>query len=291
MASETLSHYLEHLALQGCCLLPCGSNKNPLIKSWPSAIGLSVHELREFPGLKAIGLRLGPADARMFCIDLDGKSAIEKLQENGLNADPDTWIIGRTGNPHRKKLVYQLTSSQLSELGSKPCFQGKIHTKNPSDGAKGEAIELFFSGSRQIVIAGQHPDGDRYVWPEGHGVKALRAPNDLEWEFIKECHARALQSPQLDRPAGRNYGRSRRANPCPVCGRYDGPGGSNLWCEYSQSGLLFCMPGTTFKAPDGLRLGDVHNGWALKKITQTPDGPVHVFGQHDPEKLKRQSHA
>ena len=51
------------------------------------------------------------------------------------------------------------------------------------------------------------------------------------------------------------------------------------------------MPGQSFHAPAGLRIGDVHNGWALKKITQTPDGPVHVFGKHDPEKLKRQNDA
>ena len=49
------------------------------------------------------------------------------------------------------------------------------------------------------------------------------------------------------------------------------------------------MPGTTFSPPEGLRVGEVVNGWALKKITQTADGPVHVFGEHDPEKLKRQS--
>tara|TARA_B100000674_G_scaffold369336_1_gene311746 strand:+ start:95 stop:259 length:165 start_codon:yes stop_codon:yes gene_type:complete len=51
------------------------------------------------------------------------------------------------------------------------------------------------------------------------------------------------------------------------------------------------MPGTTFSAPAGLRIGDVVNGWALKKITQTADGDVHVFGKHDPEKLKRQNDA
>ena len=292
MASEILIHSLERLAHQGCCLLPCGSNKNPLIKSWPSASGLSVQEILQFPGIQAIGLRLGPSDARMFCIDLDGQSAIEKLQKHGLNPDPDTWIIARTGNPHRKKIAYRLSSSQLSDLGSNPSFQDKIHTKDAADGAKGEAIELFFSRNRQIVIAGRHPDGDKYVWPDGRGVDALRAPDDLEWQFIKECHSRALQSPQRQHRADHSQrSNTRRANPCPVCGRHDGPGGSNLWCEYNQSGLLFCMPGTTFAAPAGLRVGDVVSGWALKKITQTPDGPVHVFGEHDPEKLKRQNHA
>ena len=49
------------------------------------------------------------------------------------------------------------------------------------------------------------------------------------------------------------------------------------------------MPGQSFHAPAGLRIGDVVNDWALKKITQTQDGPVHVFGKHDPEKLKRQN--
>ena len=29
---------------QGCCLLPCGANKNPLIKSWPSSEGLLLNE-------------------------------------------------------------------------------------------------------------------------------------------------------------------------------------------------------------------------------------------------------
>ena len=49
------------------------------------------------------------------------------------------------------------------------------------------------------------------------------------------------------------------------------------------------MPGQSFRAAAGLRVGDVVNGWALKKISDTTDGPVHVFGEHDPEKLKRQN--
>ena len=143
--------------------------------------------------------------------------------------------------------------------------------------------------AKQVIAAGCHPSGDNYIWFDDCGPDALAAP-DARWlEFIKECHSRAQLSPQLRRPADRPFrGATRRANPCPVCGRHDGPGGANLWCEYSQSGLLFCMPGQSFHAPAELRIGDVHNGWVLKKITQTPDGPVHVFGKHDPEKLKRQ---
>ena len=36
---------LQTLIDKGCCLLPCGANKNPLIKSWPSSEGLSLTEL------------------------------------------------------------------------------------------------------------------------------------------------------------------------------------------------------------------------------------------------------
>ena len=38
---------LQPLIEKGCCLLPCGANKNPLIKSWPSSEGLLSAEIGE----------------------------------------------------------------------------------------------------------------------------------------------------------------------------------------------------------------------------------------------------
>ena len=272
---------------KGCCLLPCGPNKNPLIKSWPSSEGFSLHQLRDHPGVKAVGLRTGPEDGRIISIDIDGESAVERVCDFGLNPFAGTFIVGRRGDTHRLKLQFQLTPEQAAEISS---FQLKIHTKPAADGAKGEAVEVFYTRRRQVIAAGRHPSGENYIWLDGCGPDALAAPDARWWEFIKECHSRAQQPPpHRETPDRRLRVATRRANPCPVCGRHDGPGGSNLWCEYSQSGLLFCMPGTTFSTPAGLRIGDVHNGWALKKITQTADGPVHVFGKHDPEKLKRQN--
>lgn len=274
---------------KGCCLLPCGANKNPLIKSWPSSGGFTLEQLRDHPGVKAVGLRTGPEDGRIISIDLDGVTAVDRVCDFGLNQFSGTFIVGRRGDTYRLKVQFQLTPEQAAEISS---FQLKIHTKPAADGAKGEAVEVFYTRRRQVIAAGRHPSGENYIWLDGCGPDALAAPDAQWWAFIKECHSRALQSPQRQHRADHSQrSNTRRANPCPVCGRHDGPGGSNLWCEYSQSGLLFCMPGTTFAAPTGLRVGDVHNGWALKKITQTPDGHVHVFGEHDPEKLKRQSHA
>ena len=273
---------------QGCCLLPCGASKNPLIKSWPSSEGLSLTELCNYPGVKAVGLRTGPEDGRIISIDIDGETAVDKICEYGLDPFKGTFIVGRLGDTNRLKLQFQLTPEQAAEIGP---FQGKTHTKPASNGAKGEAVEVFATRRRQVIVGGRHPSGENYIWFDSCGPEALAAPDARWWEFIKECHSRAQQPPKTHRPAERKRSNTRRANPCPVCGRHDGPGGSNLWCEFSQSGLLFCMPGTTFSTPAGLRIGYVHNGWALKKVTQTPDGPVHVFGKHDPEKQKRQNDA
>lgn len=272
---------------KGCCLLPCGGNKNPLVKSWPSSEGFSLQELNNHPGVKAVGLRTGPEDGRICSIDLDGVTAVKKIHEYDLNPFAGTFIVGRHGDANRLKLQFQLTPEQDAEISP---FQFKIHTKPAGNGAKGEAVEVFYTRRRQVIVGGRHPSGENYIWLDGCAPDALTAPDAKWWEFIKECHSRAQQPPERQRHArGRTSNNTRRANPCPICGRHDGPGGSNLWCEYSQSGLLFCMPGQSFHAPEGLRIGDVHNDWALKKITQTPDGPVHVFGKHDPEKLKRQS--
>ncbi|QNI87818.1 bifunctional DNA primase/polymerase [Synechococcus sp. ROS8604] len=281
---------LQTLIYQGCCLLPCGANKNPLIKAWPSSDGFSLQQIADHPGVKSVGLRTGTEDGRIISVDLDGETAVDKVAEHGLNPFTGTFIVGRRGDTYRLKLQFQLTPEQDAQIGP---FQGKIHTKDPINGAKGEAVEIFYSRRRQVIIGGRHPSGENYIWLDGCGPDALSAPDAQWWAFLKECHASSLQPSAAIRRGGtpsRN-GRSRRANPCPTCGRHDGPGGSNLWCEYSSSGLLFCMPGSTFSAPAGLRVGDVHNGWALKKITQTADGPVHVFGNHDLDKLKRQNNA
>ena len=249
--------------------------------------GLSLHQLRDHPGVKAVGLRTGPEDGQIISIDLDGVTAVDRVCDFGLNPFAGTFIVGRRGDTYRLKLQFQLTPEQAAEISS---FQLKIHTKPAADGAKGEAVEVFYTRRRQVIAAGRHPSGENYIWLDGCGPDALAAPDAQWWAFIKECPSRAQQPPQRQHARARTSNNTRRANPCPVCGRHDGPGGSNLWCEYSKSGLLFCMPGSSFSAPAGLRIGDVVNGcWALKKIAQTPDGPVHVFGKHDPEKLKRQN--
>jgi hypothetical protein len=57
--------------------------------------------------------------------------------------------------------------------------------------------------------------------------------------------------------------RSSKANPCPVCGRAkDGD------CETRFDGLVFCHRGATHHPPEGIKPGEVHNGYAFLGDTE-----------------------
>lgn len=69
---------------------------------------------------------------------------------------------------------------------------------------------------------------------------------------------------------------SSPSSPCPVCGR-DDKGGD---CRLSDDGLLvLCHKGSTFSPPPGLRVGDVHLGWAY--CGESADGRTSTFKLHE----------
>ena len=73
---------------------------------------------------------------------------------------------------------------------------------------------------------------------------------------------------------------TRRLDPCPICGRHSGRGGSELWCEETADGLILCMPGSTFSAEQKhgpLQIKDVVDGYALVKRSPIAEGDVLVF--------------
>ena len=174
---------LQTLIDRGCCLLPCGGNKNPLIKFWPSSEGLSLTELCNYPGVKAVGLRTGPEDGRIVSVDLDGVTAVDKVCEYGLDPFKGTFIVGRRRNAYRLKLQFQLTPEQAAEIGP---FQGKIPTLAAVGGLKAEAVEVFATRRRQVIIGGRHPSGEPYIWFDSCGPEDLAEPDARWWEFIKE---------------------------------------------------------------------------------------------------------
>ncbi len=272
-------------------LLPVGwgaDRKGPMLKDWPAHPGFTTEQLQQCNGIRSVGARTGLLTGPLLAFDFDGQSSIE------LGFYPwavTTWQVHRDNDPWRLKALFQPTPSQVDQLPKQADgsleFQGKTNTKEKQGDAKGEALEVFFDGGRQVIILGKHPaSGGNYFWPEGLGPEALSAPPDDWWQHAIE---RATQF--RDRNAGSKSSTTRkgtrRLNPCPTCGRHSGKGGSALWCEETTNGLILCMPGSTFSAEQKhgqLSIGQVVNGYALVKKSVIPEGDVFTFSIDKPRR-------
>jgi len=168
-------------------------------------------------------------------------------------------------------------------------FFGKTTTAAKTDTDKGEALEVFFDGGHQVIVLGELPSsGGTYYWPSYMGPEELQAPPEQWWahalEIAHQCHHNKTTG---SKPSTNRHG-TKRLNPCPICGRHNGPGGSALWCEQTQQGLILCMPGSTFSAEGRhgpLRIGQVVYGWALVKRSPYSGADVLTFKAHRPRNL------
>ena len=250
---------------------------------------LTVEQLQQWPRkpFHAVGARTGLLTGPLLAFDFDGTSAFD------LDLYPwavATWQVHRDNDPFRLKVLFRPTLEQIAQLplnaDGTPEFQGKTLTAPKTDTSKGEALEVFFAGGRQVILLGEHPSsGGNYFWPDGLGPEALTAPPQDWWahalQIAQNCQQRITAG---SKPCSRRNG-TRRLNPCPICGRHGGQGGSALWCEQTQQGLILCMPGSTFNAEAAhgpMRIGQVVDGWALVKRTPIGDGDVLTFKAHRP---------
>jgi hypothetical protein len=285
------THRLEHLQ-DDLALLPVGwgaDRKAPMLEGWQRHVGFSVQQLQGHRGIRSIGARTGVNTGPLLCFDFDGSTALDLACQLGFAPwDVTTWQVHRNNDPFRLKVLFRPTCEQIAQLPLGPGggveFQGKTITAAKTDTSKGEALEVFFHGGRQVIVLGEHPSsGGAYFWPEGLGPEALSAPSPAWWThallIAKNCQDRGAMR---QRSTGKRH-RGRRLDPCPICGRHSGPGGSGLWCEQTIDGLILCMPGSTFSAEQRrgrLRLGQVVDGWALVKRSPIPEGDVLVFKPH-----------
>jgi len=267
-------------------LLPIGwgtEQKGPMLEVWQHHQGVSISKLQRWPGIRSVGARTGLFTGPLLAFDFDGATSLT------LGLDPaiaGSWQVHRNTDPARLKVLFRPTFEQLKMLPSGVEFQGKTITAPKTDTAKGEALEVFFDGGRQVIILGEHPSsGGYYYWPAGMGPEQLTAPPADWWahalQIADKCHHNKTTG---SKPCSRRNG-TRRLNPCPICGRHDGQGGSALWCEQTQQGLILCMPGSTFSAEathGPMRIGQVVDGWALVKRTPIGDGDVLSFKVHRP---------
>ena len=269
-------------------LLPIGWGnecKGPMLSGWQNHPGFTVDQLQSTSGIRSAGCRTGLFTGPIAAFDFDGESSL------GLGLFPwdvTTWQIHRDNDPFRLKVLFRPTSEQISQLPSQADgtveFQGKSITASKQEDSKGEALEVFFDGGRQVIVHGAHPSsGGNYFWPDGLGPEALSPPPNDWWNHAitvaADCRDRIGSTPK--RSTTRKG--TRKLDPCPICGRHSGKGGSALWCEETTDGLILCMPGSTFSAEQKhgqLRLGQVINTYALVARSPIPEGDVLTFKLH-----------
>lgn len=271
---------LQHLE-QDLALLPVGwgaDRKGPMLDRWQHHPGFTVPQLQAHRSMRSVGARTGMLTGPLLCFDFDGATSLE------LGLDPawvSSWQVHRDNDPHRLKVLFQPTLEQLQQLPGGAEFQGKTITAAKTDTSKGEALEVFFDGGRQVIVLGEHPSsGGHYYWPTGMGPEALAAPPAQWWEHALQIAAECLTRLSTgSKPSATRHG-TRRLDPCPICGRH-----GSLWCEQTREGLILCMPGTTFNAEQRhgpLCIGQVVDEWALVKRTPIREGDVLTFKVHRP---------
>jgi hypothetical protein len=287
-------HRLEPLAAD-LALLPVGwgaDGKAPMLTGWQHHTGHTIPELIATTRIRSVGGRTGLFSGPLLAFDFDGATSIDLGCQLGMPPwAATTWQVHRSNDPHRLKVLFRPTPEQIAQLplgaDGSPEFQGKTLTTPKTDTSKGEALEVFFHGGRQVILLGQHPSsGGTYFWPDGLGPEALTAPPDDWWahalQIAQSCQQRITTG---SRPST-NRNSSRRLDPCPICGRHSGPDGSALWCEETTDGLILCMPGSTFSAEQThgpLVVGQVlSSGYALLKRSPIPEGDVLAFRLHQP---------
>ncbi len=246
-----IAHRLDPL-VDKFAFIPC-LGKVPLIKNWPTTNGYSIDELLSFPECTSIGIRTG---LKLLCLDFDGESAfLHAYKKLTINWITESWEIHRDDEKGiwRMKALFTPTPDQIKQLPNGE-FQSKVKT------AKGEALEVFLTHKRQVIITGKHPDGGNYFWPSripNHGPEHLKAPSDEIWNFVLKL---AKEYKQPLRESIHYSGKTKRLNPCPICGR-----NNRLWCDETSDGLIFCMVGNTFSAEQKhgrLEVGSVVDGYA-----------------------------
>ena len=277
-------HRLAHLE-QDLALLPVGwgtERKGPMLDGWQHHPGFTVAQLLSRYGIRSVGARTGMHTGPLLCFDIDGATALELACSLGMEPSAvTTWQVHRTTDANRLKVLFRPTLEQLQQLPGGAEFQGKTITAPKTESTKGEALEVFFDGGRQVIVLGEHPSsGGHYYWPNEMGPGALTAPPAHWWEHALQIAADCRQRVATGSKASSTRRSTKLLNPCPICGRH-----GSLWCEQTDRGLILCMPGSTFSAEQRhgpLLPGQVVDGWALVKRTPIKEGDVLTFKAHRP---------
>ena len=253
-----------------------------LLKGWnkPEQKKFTVDELWNYQSAIAVGIRCD----KLFVLDVDGKTAHEKLIDLGLAGGADTWEVNRLGTNDYFKRIFLPTKEQLNAIPpnakNKKEISFPIYTKEENKSR--EAIELFgHTPGRQIIVTGKHfASGGRYYWAEGRTPRNLRPPTVREWNIIlklaKENAREIVPPPGLVLKNKTNW---TRLAECPICGR-----NQRVVCSIAEDkNTISCFHGLSFYPPTGLKKGEVIFGtWAYSKTEERSFGTFSTFARHKP---------
>lgn len=223
----------------------------------------------------AVGFRTG-SDG-VLVVDVESLSALEWLLTHGVNpTDIHTWQIWRTTSDDRFKLVFRLTAQQQALFPN-----DKILIRFPKrDGQeKGDALEMYYQGGAQVVVAGAHnSSGVWYCWRNAQA--AVIAPDATVFAALvalrdERDRRRGLGgcggSKGSTKAAAGEWADSSERRPCPVCGR-----GHTGACAIHRSGdAVSCYEGATNYPPQP------EGGWILGKTVIGYDGRTWAYIKPD----------
>ena len=256
-----------------------------LLSEWDKIEGYTVKELWSHPRAIAIGIRCD----KLFCLDFDGSSAVEKAIKLGLAEGENTWEVKRTTSEGYYKRIFAPSPAQLNAIPpnfkNKKEFSFKIKTKESTEWDKAEAIEFFCSSGRQVIVCGQHYEtSGRYFWEEGHTPDRLREPTIKEWNIVLKL-LKKYQTEKLPNATTvtKNKTGWSRMSECEICGRVERP-----VCTISDDkNTISCFHGLSYAPPTGLKKGEViFNTWAYSKTEERSFGTFSTFVRHRPSPLE-----
>ncbi len=280
--------YLLYLKESFWDFLPC-KGKVPIglngyyLKDWNDK-KFPIKTILALPEATGIGVKTG---LHLLCKDIDGETAFNYAADLGLNF-VDSFQVHRDDDPWRFKVLYEPTKAQIAKLPHGQ-FQGKIVTKEAVKDAngdvikKGEALEVFLTNDRQVLITGKHPDNNgNYFWPRGYGPEEIKPPSDEEWNFVlKLANQKPTASTKSKSPS--SNGDWDAARPCPICGR-----DIDDDCRAHKDGdTILCHRGNTFHPPS-MELGEIISGtqWAYCGSGEDCTGTFSTFKIHRPSKIQ-----
>ena len=259
--------------------LPCGwgsHGKGPMLPKWPAHPGYRISQITSTPKVRSIGLITHP----LLCFDFDGETSWTYARNTGIE-DCESWVVARSTDPHRFKVLFAPTATQLEQLPNAQITHSRltkpaVHDDNGTLASKGEALEVFCHPGRQVIVLGEHVEsGGHYYWPEGRGPEQLAPPPQTWWDYVMEQAADYPRSAK-SQEAGSREGWVRLAK-CPICGR--GPR-DNPVCQLTGDGqVLRCFVGSTFYPPKGLAPGQCVSGtdWAFVREDDVGWGRFNLY--------------